>query len=139
MWTKTYTKVYSGITREKIWAIWQDVNNWPMWDKELEYCKLDSEFREGSQFILKPLGAPKLKIFLSEVVPNVKFTDYCKFIGATMYDAHQLEDTPEGVRVTNTITVTGILQFLWVKLVATNVVNSIPRQMDALVAMAKSQ
>jgi len=55
-----------------------------------------------------------------------------------MYDIHELEDTPEGLRIINTISVTGLLSFLWVKLVAKKVAASIPKQMDALVNLAKS-
>lgn len=139
MWVKSYNKVYQGVKKESIWRLWSDVNNWPRWDKELEYCKMDSMFAEGNQFILKPIGGPKVKITLSEVRPNEKFTDYCKFLGATMFDAHELEETPDGLRITNTITVTGPLTFIWVNLVAKNVANSVPKQMDALVDSAGLQ
>src|SRR5579862_2456895 len=118
MWVKSYNKIYQNVKKEDVWRIWSDVNNWPKWDKELEYCKMDAVFTEGSQFILKPKGGPKVKITLSEVKPNHKFTDYCKFLGATMYDAHELEETSDGLRITNTITVTGPLWFIWVYLVA---------------------
>ncbi len=139
MWVRSYSKIYPKVRREEIWRVWKDVNNWPQWDKELEYCKLDGEFKEGNQFLLKPVGGPKVKIVLSEVVPNESFTDYCKFFGATMYDAHKLEDTPEGLRVTNTISVTGLLKFIWVNLVAKNVAKSVPSHMDALVQLAISR
>lgn len=138
MWVKSYNKTYQGVTKEDVWRIWSDVNNWPRWDKELEYCKMDSLFIEGSQFILKPKAGPKVKIIISEVIPNEKFTDYCKFLGATMYDAHELTETSDGLRITNTITVTGPLSFIWVKLVAKNVAHSIPKHMDTLVDMAKN-
>ncbi len=138
MWVKTYSKVYSGVSKEKVWRLWEDVNNWPRWDSGLEYCKFNGEFRVGTQFELKPIGAPKVNITISEVVPNVRFTDYCKFVGATMVDEHLLEETAEGLRVTSVISVKGWLQFIWVKLVAMNVANSVPKQMDALVALARS-
>ncbi len=138
MWVKSYNKVYQDIKKEDIWRLWVDVNNWPRWDKELEYCKMEEAFLEGSHFILKPKGALKVKITLSEVVINKKFTDYCNFFGATMHDAHELEETSNGLRITNTITVTGLLGFLWVKLVAKNVANAVPQQMDALVNLAKN-
>lgn len=139
MWVKSYSKVYQNLKKEDVWRAWSDVNNWPKWDNELEYCKMDNKFMEGSQFILKPKGAPKVKIILSEVKLNEKFTDYCKFLGATMYDAHELKETSEGLRITNTITVTGLLGFIWVNLVAKNVANSIPKQMDALVDWVNKQ
>ena len=138
MWSKTYSKIYQGVNKAEIWRVWADVNNWPKWDKELEYCQMDHTFSVGNQFILKSKGGPKVKIILSEIKPNEKFTDFCKFPGATMHDAHELEETPNGLRITNTITVTGILGFIWVHLVAKNVVNSLPEQMDALVNYARS-
>lgn len=137
MWIKSYSKTYPDLTREDVWRIWTDVNNWPKWDKELEYCEMKEAFKQGSQFILKPIGGPKVKIILSEVKVNEKFTDYCNFFGARMYDDHQLQETPEGLRITNTISVTGLLSFIWVHLVAKNVANSVPNQMDALVNMAR--
>jgi len=138
MWVKSYNKIYQDVKKEDIWRLWADVNNWPNWDKELEYCKMESDFVERANFILKSKGGPKVKITLSKVVTNKEFTDYCRFFGATMYDAHELEETPEGLRIINTITVTGPLGFLWVRLVAKNVANAVPFQMDALVNLAKN-
>src|ERR1700722_8073855 len=93
MWIQSYSKTYKDITKEQIWQAWLDVNNWPKWDKELEYCKMEGEFRVGREFILKPLGSPSIKITLSEITPNQKFTDYCDFFGARMYDIHELDET----------------------------------------------
>jgi hypothetical protein len=42
------------------------------------------------------------------------------------------------LRITNTITVTGMLRFLWVKLIAKKVADAMPHQMDALVALARA-
>lgn len=139
MWTKSYSKIFQGITKEAIWQLWADVNNWPKWDKELEYCKMEGEFIQGKQCILKPVGGPKVKIILSEVIINKKFSDYCKFLGATMHVHHELEETQEGLRITNTISVTGFLSFLWVNLVAKKIAHSVPKHMDALVNLVRSK
>jgi hypothetical protein len=138
MWVKSYSKVYPNINKENIWRAWADVNNWPLWDKELEYCKMDGDFTEGRQFILKPINGPKVKITLSEVVTNKKFTANCKFPGAIMHDTHELEETNHGLRITNTITVTGILGFIWIHLIAKKIANSAPKQMDTLVNLVRS-
>lgn len=138
MWVKSYSKVYPDVKKEAIWRLWADVNNWPTWDKELEYCQMDAPFTEGSQFILKPIKGPKVKITLSEVISHKKFTDYTQFPGAIMYDAHELEETPDGLRITSTITVKGFLSFIWRNLVAKKVAASVPKQMDALVELASS-
>jgi len=136
MWVKTYSKIYQNVKKEEIWRLWADVTNWPKWDKELEYCKIDGSFIVGNHFILKPIKGPKVKIILSEVVINKKFTDYTKFPGAIMYDAHELEETMDGLRITSTITVKGFLGFLWRNLVAKNVAASVPNQIDAVVELA---
>lgn len=139
MWVRTYSKLYENVRKEQVWAVWSDVNNWPKWDKELDYCEMTEPFMEGSHFYLKPKGGPRIKMILSQVIENKRFTDYCNFFLAKMYDLHILEETSEGVRITNTITVIGPLSFLWVKLVGQNVVNSIPEQIELLVDFARSK
>jgi hypothetical protein len=43
-----------------------------------------------------------------------------------MYDEHIFEETEDGLKITNIITVKGLLSFLWVKLVAKKIVDSLP-------------
>lgn len=139
MWVKQFSKVYQGIRKEDIWRAWRDVNNWPKWDNELEYCNLKGDFTQGVQFVLKPRSGPKVKITLSEVITNEKFTDYCQFFGATMYVEHELADEPEGLRLTNTISVIGPLAFIWIHLVVKKVVLAVPIQTDNLVDFVKEK
>ncbi len=138
MWTQSFSHVYPNISKEKIWAAWSDINNWPQWDKGLDYCDMRENFTAGSKFILKPKGGPKVKIFISNIIPYQEFSDYCRFPGAKMFDEHFLEDTPEGLKITNKITVKGPLSFLWVKLVAKNVAEGAREQTDSLVHYART-
>lgn len=137
MWTRTYNKVFKGIKKEDIWHIWTDVNNWPKWHGDLEYCKMEGDFVVGNHFMLKPKGISAVKIILTEVYEGRKFTDCTTFFGAKMYDTHTLEETPEGLNLTNTLTVIGPLKWLWIKLVAENVANTVPDEMEALVKLAR--
>jgi hypothetical protein len=139
MWTKTHSKIYQDINKEDIWRIWTDVNNWPTWHGDLEYCKMDGAFTIGNHFMLKPKGVPAVKITLVEIDEGKKFTDYTQFFGAKMYDTHAIEETPTGLRLTNTLVVTGFLRFLWIKLVAQNVADTVPQEMDALVKLARGK
>lgn len=139
MWQYTYSQIEPNLTKEAVWAIWCDVNGWPSWDKELEYCKLEGEFISGTHFELKPKGAPKVKIRLEKVIPNQRFLDTCQFFGATLYDDHLLEETESGLKITNKISVKGWLSFLWVQLVAKSMVKSIPDNIKNLIALARKQ
>lgn len=139
MWIKTYSKIYPDIHKADIWRIWTDVNNWPKWHGDLDYCKMSGEFTVGNYFMLKPKGVSAVKITLVEIEEGKKFTDCTQFFGAKMYDTHAMEETAEGLCLTNTLVVTGPLKFLWVKLVAQNVANTVPQEMDSLVQLARGQ
>jgi len=139
MWTKTHSKVYQGIRKEDIWRLWADVNNYTKWHDDLDYCKLEGEFAVGNHFMLKPKGAPTFKINIIELIENKRFIDSTNLWGAKMYDIHELEETAEGLRITNTIKVTGLLSFLWVQLVAKKVAASSPEAMEASVNLARAK
>lgn len=139
MWTRTYSKTYTGIKKEDIWRIWTDVNNWPTWHGDLDYCTLEGEFEAGNYFILKPKAMKKgVKIELIEVNKEQSFTDCTHFFGAKMCDTHAMEETKDGLKLTNTMVVTGILKWFWIKLVCQHIADTIPDEMEALVQLAKS-
>ncbi|MBX9621503.1 MAG: polyketide cyclase [Alphaproteobacteria bacterium] len=138
MWVRTYSQVFKDIKKERVWQIWTDVNHWPKWHADLEYCKLEGAFAVGNYFMLKPKGVKAVKIELTHIEEDRKFTDCTSFFGAKMYDTHELEETKDGLRLINTLVMTGPLKFLWVKLVAQNVADSVPKEMEALVDLAKS-
>lgn len=139
MWTRHFSRVYSGVRKEAIWRLWADINNWPTWHGDLDYCKLEGPFEVGSHFMLKPKGIKAVKILLTDIRPGKQFTDCTSFFGAKMTDTHTLEETSEGLKLSNTLCVTGPLKWLWVKLVAQNVANTVPDEMDALVKLAREQ
>ncbi len=138
MWIRSHTQVYQSVKKEDIWRLWIDVNNWPKWHGDLDACTMEGPFAVGNHFMLTPKGASAVKIMLTEIEEGRKFTDCTTFFGAKMYDTHEVEDTKEGLRLTNTLVVTGPLTFLWVKLVAQNVAATVPQDMDTLVNRARS-
>lgn len=138
MWVREYSKVYPNLNKENIWRCWIDIDNWHRWHGDLDYCKLVGDFVVGSHFMLKPKKMREVKIDLVEIVPMQEFTDCTSFFGAKMYDTHKMEETNGGLRLTNKLVVTGPLKLLWIKLVAQNVADTVPSEMEALVNLAKS-
>lgn len=137
MWIKTYSKVYPNVKKENVWQVWSDVNNYIKWHDDLDLCELKGDFVVGNYFSLKPKGAPTFKIYITELVKNKRFVDCTYFWGAKMYDIHELEETSEGLKITSTIKVTGLLTFLWTQLVAKNVAKSAPKEMEETVKLAQ--
>ena len=138
MWKRTYSKTFQGINKEDIWSLWTDVNNWPKWHGDLDYCKMDGAFEVGNFFMLKPKGVKAVKIYLTEIEEGHSFTDCTTFCGAKMYDTHMIEENQDGLKLTNTLVVTGPLKWLWIKLVAQNVADTVPQEMEALVNLSKA-
>jgi hypothetical protein len=135
MWTKTYSNTFKNVNREKIWQSWTDVNSWPTWHGDLDYCKLEGRFEVGNHFFLKPKGVSPVKIMLTEIQEGYSFTDCTAFFGAKMYDTHSMVETKEGLKITSTLVVKGPLKWLWVILVARNVANSFPDEMERLIKL----
>lgn len=138
MWTKSHTIVTTKVTKEQMWKLFENVNGWPGWDGGIEETKLEGEFEAGNQFMLKPKGGPKLTVKLIETVKNQKFTDVTGFPLAKLYDEHIFEETPEGLKVTNRLTMRGLLSFVWIKLVASNMAKSLPQDMQAQIDAASA-
>nr|WP_305049522.1 hypothetical protein [Elizabethkingia bruuniana] len=69
MWQKSYSVITKEVTKEQIWKLTTDIDNWKNWDSSVEDSKLLGDFKVGSFFMLKPKGGPKVKIKLIEIEP----------------------------------------------------------------------
>jgi hypothetical protein len=138
MWTRSYSVVTKEVTKEQMWKMWSDVNHWTTWDKSLELASMDGKFEAGNFYNFQPKGGPKMKIKIHETVENQSFTDLTTFPLAKMYGKHTFEQTSDGLRVTTTMTVVGILGFLWRKIVAQKIVNDLPKDIEIQINAAKS-
>ncbi len=136
MWTRTHSIVTKEVTKEQMWKLFADVNNWHKWDTGIEFAKMEGKFEKGNHFQLKPKGGPKVNIELVETIENKKFVDFTKFPLAKMYGEHTFEETPNGLKITTTMKVEGLLSFVWIKLVAQGIVNSLPVEMGQQVKFA---
>lgn len=137
MWIRTHSQLYTGIKKEDIWALWVNVNNWAKWHGDLDYCRMEGEFAVGNFFMLKPKGAPAVKIVLTDIKPGSEFTDCTHFFGAKMFDTHTITETEDGLILSNKLVVTGPLRWLWIKLVAKHVADTVPDEVEALVNLAR--
>lgn len=136
MWTRSHSITTKEVTKEQMWKLFTDVNNWHKWDTGIDYTKMEGKFEKGNLIELKPKKGPKAKIELIEVIENKKFLSVSKFPLAEMYFDHLLEETVDGLKITQTITMNGLLGFLWVKIVAQDIVNNLPMGMQEQVKYA---
>lgn len=136
MWTRSHSIVTKEVTKEQMWKLFSDVNNWHTWDTGIEFAKLEGKFEKGNHFVLRPKGGPNVKVSLLETLENKSFLDVTNFPLAKMFDNHVFEETEDGLKITNTITVKGLLGFLWIKIVAGKIVDALPADMQEQVKAA---
>jgi hypothetical protein len=132
MWQARYEKTFPRLKKEDVWAVWTDINNWHQWDEHAEFARIEGVFQAGTQFVLRPKGGPHVKIRITEASPATGFTDVTKFPLAKLYAIHEMQEAPGGLKLISTIRVVGPLSFIWRKIVAEDVAQRVPKQLDAL-------
>jgi len=138
MWSKTYSKKVQGLKAEQVWKVWTDLNQWHTWQSDIEYAKLEGEFKVGNIFVLKPKGGSKVNIEIIKVEPNRQFTDLTRFPGARMYGSHEFVIHGDELEIKTTMSIEGPLSFVWRKIVAEDVANGMMEQTENLIEKAKS-
>lgn len=137
MQQQTFSTITNECTKEQIWKLMSNVNDWNKWDGSVEHSVLLGDFKTGSAFLLKPKGGPKVRIRLVEVKPTTYFKDQTRFPLAKMHGEHWYEETGQGLKITITMTITGLLSGLWYKLVMKNIVQGLPKEIKSQIAEAK--
>lgn len=137
MWKKSYSITTAHLEPSQIWKIWSDISLRTQWDDDTEWAKMEGPFEKDAIFYMKVKNGPKLKMKITECIPNEKFTDTYYFPFARMDGTHQMEKTSDGLRITTTIKIAGPLQWLWRKLVAEKVAATLPHQTDLLIQVAR--
>lgn len=136
MWSKTYSRKVAGLSVQHLWTVWTDVNQWHTWQDDIEYAKLNGEFNAGKIILFKPKGGSEINIELTQVEPNRIFVDLTRFPLAKMYGAHEFIDHGNELEIKTTISIEGLLSFLWRKLVAEDIANSLKMQTEKLIERA---
>ncbi len=139
MCKRIHSKVFRNLDKEKVWSLMTDIEAWPTWHDDLEFCKLVGGFQVGSYFYLKPKGMKSVKIELIEIKEGFSFTDCTRFHLAKMYDTHVIEETSEGLKLTNHLEITGPLKYLWFFLVGRHVAASAPKELKSLARLSKEE
>ena len=138
MWTRSYSTTVKGIDVDRLWRVWSDVDAWNRWQGDLDFARLEGSFATGSTFLLKPKGGPKVGSELLTVEPNRRFVDLTRFPLARMYGEHEFIAHGDAVEIRTSVSVEGVLGFLWRKLVAEGVARSLEEQTRGLVARARA-
>lgn len=88
MWSKSFSTKTKEVSRQQLWTVLTDINNWHQWDNDIEWTKLEGEPKLNADFYLKPKGGPKTRLTISKFdKPNV-FADISHLPLAKMLIVH---------------------------------------------------
>lgn len=97
----------STATPETLWPQYADVSRWKTWDEAVSNVTLDGAFVTGARGTLTMHGKPTLDFVLTEVTPNVSFSDETKVGPMTVRFTHTLERLTGGTKVTHRVSIDG--------------------------------
>jgi hypothetical protein len=100
-------------TIDKVWQTLIDVQNWHKWDTEIIDAKLDGEFAVGTKGIMKPKTGPKLKFYISEIIPNQSYTFNTIMPVGELVIKRSLKSESEQIYFTDDIAFTGFLKLVF--------------------------
>jgi len=121
-----------------IWRLWTDVENWHVWDLDVEHAKLNGLFTAGSGGYLKPKGGPKAQFVIDSCVELSSFTNLTKLPFCVMNFSHKMQERPDGLYVIHRVEMSGPLTFLFSKLLGKNIAKGLPHAVASLVAKAEA-
>ena len=124
-------------TPEAIWSLWSDIKTWNTWDHGIEKSEIEGAFVQGASGWLKPKGGPKVKFKILRVEKNKVFHDRSSLPLTSLDFIHTLDREEEYTVVTHRVEMTGLLAFIFARIIGSGIKRDMPLAMAKLVEMAE--
>ncbi len=136
MWYREVT-IKTNATREQIWSLWVDVENWKKWDNEVEFSQLNGNFEKGTYGILKTYKSPKAKFQIVLAKELEEFTTR-SFLPLTQMDfIHKINEKDGETYITHGVKISGLLTFLFSRIIGQKILKELPKTMENLSKIAE--
>ncbi len=100
-------------TKASVWQTLIDVQNWHQWDTEIIETTLEGVFAEGAKGTMIPKTGPKLKFYISELIPHKSYTfNTIMPVGELVIKRSLIEKNNE-IHFTDDIAFTGFLKYIF--------------------------
>ncbi len=131
--------IATSARKKELWALYSNIESWPLWDHGIENISLDEEFREGAKGKIKPEGQDLLNYMITWAEPEKGFSDetFIDGFGATVKFIHTFSDLPDGkVCLTHHITISCPGKEEVEEKIGEGTSSGVPRTMESLTRMA---
>ncbi|RZA06478.1 MAG: hypothetical protein EOO68_04885 [Moraxellaceae bacterium] len=136
MWQANF-QTTTDISAEQLYKAITSIENWHQWDKGIEYTRLPDGPKVGSIFLLKPKDGPEVKITITKMWP-FEMVEVAHLPLAKMKTTHKYIRLGDKTHIYIAIEITGLLAFLWRKVIGENQMREAGNQTTALINYART-
>ncbi|WP_343098904.1 hypothetical protein [Clostridioides difficile] len=103
-----YENAVSGKTNiDRVWALYDDVSKWSLWDKSVKSVQLMGEFKVGSTGVMEMANGSKLPFSITECEEKKYFTTESSLGPIVVTFGHILEEKNDIVTIVHTVQING--------------------------------
>ncbi len=130
-------KITINASVENIFQCYEKVEEWHLWDTEIQSASIEAEFQVGVIGKLKPQKGPEAKIEITEITKPTSFTVVSKLPLCLMTFEHHLAPKGNATEVTHAVTFTGLTAFLFGRLIGSGIKKGLPVTLAGLKAFVE--
>jgi hypothetical protein len=123
-------------TPMQIWKLWQDVESWKKWDKEIELSRIDGPFQTGTTGCTKFVGTPLFKTLLTQVEPLKLVVQEAYLSFAKVISYQSMSKVAGKTQVTFQVEIRGPLSFFFACIIGRFIKKKIPLEMEEMLKRA---
>ena len=138
MWSIEQTGTTSAVP-ERIWAVYEDTASAPEWDPLVGEIRPDGPLALGRTARNKPRHGPSMPTTITEITPNVSYTETIRVPGASMDWTHTLSSTPTATIIRHGVRCHGPLSPLYKLLYHRGFTTGMRTALDNLIARTEAQ
>ena len=123
---------------ERIFRIYEDVEDWHTWDPDTKRASLDGPFRVGSRGKLTPAKGNTVPMVVTEVTSNRSFTVESKIPLFRMVFEHVLSPAGAHTEVVHRVTFSGVLSLILGPMLSRQLNVGLPKTLANLKQLAEA-
>lgn len=124
--------IETDATPVQIWKVWEDVDNWKKWDREIELSRLDGPFQTGTTGCTKFVKTPPLKTLLKQVEPLRLVVQESYLAFATVISYQSMSQVAGKTRITFQVEIRGLLSIFFACILGRFIKKKIPEEMEEM-------
>lgn len=126
-------------SKSKVWNLLIDVSRWKEWDTEIVDACLHEKFMKSAEGILTPKKGPRLKFYISEIVPSQSYTFVTKMPVGSLEIKRMLQSRGDQIEFIDDIRFTGVLKRLFGLLLGGGFRSVLPEVMENFKRLAEQE